>query len=61
MKTLPLDYLIISETKIDESLPTAQFSVEGYEIRARRNRDNYGGGLTEFVRRGLLCKRWRDN
>ena len=60
MKTLSLDYLILSETKIDESFPTSQFNVEGYEIRARRDRDKFGGGLIEFVRRGLICKGLRD-
>ena len=60
MKTLSLDYLILSETKIDESFPTSQFNVEGYEIRARRDRDKFGGGLIEFVQRGLICKRLRD-
>ena len=60
MKTLSLDYLILSETKIDESFPTSQFDIEGYEIRARRDRDKYGGGLTEFVRRSLICKILRD-
>ena len=56
MKTLSLDYLILSETKIDGSFPTSQFNVEDYEIKARRDRDEYGGGLIEFVRRGLTCK-----
>ena len=28
METLSLDYLILSETKTDESFPTAQFNVE---------------------------------
>ena len=37
MKTLSLDYLILNETKIDESFLTAQFNVEGYEIRARHD------------------------
>ena len=60
MKTLPLDYLILNETKKDESFPTSQFNVEGYEIRARRDRDKYDGGLIEFVRGGLICKRSRD-
>ena len=60
-KALSLDYLTLSETKIDESFPTSpQFNVEGYEIRARRDRDKYGGGLIEFGRRGLICKRLRD-
>ena len=60
MKTLSLDYLILGETKIDESFPTSQINVEGYEIRARRDRDKLGGDLIEFVRRGLICKRLRD-
>ena len=61
MKTLSLDdYLILSETKIEESFPTSQFNVEGYEIRARRDQDKYVGGLIEFVRRGLICKKLRD-
>ena len=37
MKTLSLDCLDLSETKIDESFPTAQFNVEGYEIRAKHD------------------------
>ena len=57
MKTLSLEYLILNETKIDESFLTAQFNVEGYEIRARHDWDKYAGGLTEFVWRGLICKR----
>ena len=60
MKTLSLDYLIFSKNKTDESFQTAQFDVEGYEIRASRDRDKYGGGLTEFVRRGLIYKRLRE-
>ena len=59
-KNLSLDYLILSETKKDESFPTFQLNVEGYEIRARSDRDKYGGGLIEFVRRGLIRKRLRD-
>ena len=61
MKTLSLNYLILCETKIDESFPTSQFNIEGYEIRARRDRDKFGGGgLIEFVLRGIICKRLRD-
>ena len=46
-KTLSLDYLSLRKTKIDENLPSAQFNVEGYGIRARRDQDKYGGGLIE--------------
>ena len=56
MKNLSLD-----ESKTDESFRTAQVNIEGYEIRARRYRDKYGGSLIEFVRRGLICKRLRES
>ena len=57
IQNTPLDYLVLSETKLDESFPIAQLNLDGYEIRARRDRDKNGGGLTEFVRRGIICKR----
>ena len=50
LKDLPLDYLVISETKLDESFPHAQFKL-------RRDRDKQGGGLIEFARQGFICKR----
>ena len=57
IQNIPLDYLVLSETKLDESFPNAQFNLDGYEIRARRERDKDGGGLIVFVRRGTICKR----
>ena len=30
--------------------------MSGYEIRARRDRDGMGGGITEYVRRGVVSK-----
>ena len=47
----------MSETKIDESFPSAQFTLEGYEIRSRKDRDKYDGSLIEFVKIGFICKR----
>ena len=55
----PLDYFIINETKLDNSFPNAQVTTTNYGRRARRDRDKHGGGLTEFVRKGLICKRLR--
>ena len=55
-KDLSLDYFVLSETKLDESFPTAQFTLEGYEIRSRKDRGKYGGGLIEFVKDGFICK-----
>ena len=54
---LSLDYFVISETKLDESFPSAQFNISNYEIRNRRDRDKNGGGLIEFVRKGFITKR----
>ena len=45
LKELPLDYLVISETKLDDSFPNAQFKINGYEVRARRDRNKHGSGL----------------
>ena len=53
---VPLDYLVISETKLDDRFPNAQFTKTNYEIRARRDRDKHGGRLLEFVRKGLIAK-----
>ena len=55
LKDLSLDYIAISETKLDESFPNSQFKLNGYEVRARRDRHKHGGGLIEFVRQGFIC------
>ena len=34
LKDLLLDYLVISETKLDESFSNAQFKLNGYDVRA---------------------------
>ena len=47
MRDLSLDYFVLSETKLDDSFPSAQFSINEYEIRARRDR---------MCRRGFICK-----
>ena len=38
LKYLSLDYFVLSETKLDESFLNAQFTLDGYEIRARRDK-----------------------
>ena len=57
---LSLDYLVLSETKIDESFPTAQFYIKGYEVRAKRDRDKHGGSLIKFVKNGFISKRLKE-
>ena len=41
--------LLISETKTDSSLPTAQFHIDGYTIY-RRGKNGNGGGLLLYIR-----------
>ena len=57
LKYLSLDYFVLNTTKLDESFPKTQFTLDGYEIRARRDRNKFGGGLIEYVRKGLICKK----
>ena len=40
---LSLDYLVLSETNIDQSFTTVQFYIKLYEVRARRDRNRHGG------------------
>ena len=56
LKDLPLDYIVISETKLDESFPNSQFKLSGYEVRARRDRHKHGGGLIVFLGKVLSVK-----
>ena len=57
LKDLPLDYIVISEAKLDESFPNSQFKLNGFEVRARRDRHKHRGGLIEFVKQDFICKR----
>ena len=57
---LSFDYFVLSETKIDESFPTAQFYIKVYEVRARRDIDKHGGGLIEFVKNGFISIRFKE-
>ena len=57
LKYLSLNYFILSEKKLDEIFPNSPFTLDCYEIRARRDRNKFGGGLLEYLRNGLICKR----
>ena len=50
---LQLDHFVLSETKLDDSFPSAKFYIENFTLntRNRRDRDKNGGGLIEFVRK----------
>lgn len=54
-----VDFLIIAETKIDDSFNSNLFQIEGYKTE-RRDRTAYGGGLMTFVHSDLPFKRRKD-
>ena len=47
-----LDILLIPETKIDSSFPTAQFQIEGY-ITYKLDRNANGGGILLYIRQNI--------
>lgn len=55
-----LDYFVIAETKLDNTFPTAQFTIDGYTIRNRKDRTKNGGGLLEYIKRGVICNKIND-
>ena len=52
-----VDIIMVSETKIDDSFPLAQFMIKGYSPPFRRDRDFYGGGEILYIREDIPCKR----
>ena len=50
-----MDIFLISETKVHDSIPNAQFKTEGYKS-FRKDRDALGGGLLFYVNKKLNCR-----
>ena len=42
IQDIPLDYFVLSQTKLHKSFPTPQSRIPWYEIRARRTEINMG-------------------
>ena len=55
-----LDIFLISETKIDESFPTSQFSAEGFTKPFRHDRKIGAGGLLLYVNENIPAKELRN-
>lgn len=51
-----LDIILISETKIDDTFPNAQFEIHGYSPPQRFDRNAHGGGLLLYTRSDITCK-----
>ena len=48
-----VDLLLLSETKLDDSFPTAQFSLNGFCKPYRFDRSSNGGGILLYVRNDI--------
>ena len=55
LKETPVDILGIAETKLDDSFPNAQFSIDGYRT-FRKDRNQHGSGLFVYVRSDIPCR-----
>ena len=51
-----VDILMISETKIDESLPVCEFEIDRFNTPFRVDRDQKSGGIKLYFREELPAK-----
>ena len=51
-----LDVLVVNETKLDDSFPTVQFTVNGFRTPYRLDRNRNGGGVIIYVREDIPSK-----
>ena len=51
-----IDLALISETKLDDSFPTAQFQMKGFSVPYRYDRNGKGGGLLLYIREDIQSK-----
>ena len=52
-----IDILVVTETKLDESFPTAQFLIDGFSEPYRMDRNRNGGGILIYIRDDIPSKR----
>ena len=61
LREIGLEYISISETKLDASFPNAQFKVDGYHFPPfRKDRNGHGGGLIVFVKNDIIASRFTE-
>ena len=51
-----LDILMISETKLDSTFPSNQFTIEGYAAPIRFDRNGRGGGIILYIREDIPAR-----
>ena len=48
-----MDVLMVSETKIDNSFPVANFTIDGSRTSHLLDRDSNSGGIMQYVREDI--------
>ena len=51
-----IDFLLVTESKLDDTFPQGQFRINGYTRPIRLDRTRNGGGIIIFVRSDLTCR-----
>lgn len=51
-----IDFLLVTESKIDDTFPCGQFQIEGFARPIRLDRNRNGGGVIIFIRDDLVCR-----
>ena len=51
-----IDILIVAETKLDKSFPTAQFQMDNYNKPLRKDISSRSGGLLLYTKKGIAAK-----
>ena len=51
------DILVIEETKLNSDFETEVFLINNYQKPIRRDSNEFGGGLMQFVRKGVVFNR----
>ena len=51
-----VDVLVLTETKLDDSFPKAQFLVDGFSEPYRYDRNRKGGGVMIYIRENIPSK-----
>ena len=54
-----VDFLVVTESKLDDTFPHGQFQIDGFSKPIRLDRDRHGGGVIIFVRDGFTCRESR--
>ena len=56
MATEELDILMITETKLDDSLPVSQFVIQGFRTLFRLDQNTNGGGILLYIKASTSTK-----